>query len=206
MNYYSSREMYMSQTSMSFGEENLILRDGEVTYYPNFFSKDYFSRLFQEVDWQEDQITIFGRTHNIPRLQAWYADEGLEYSYSGIQLKHHKWSQLLLEIKSMVEQHTKLQFNGCLINLYRNGSDYVSWHSDDEDELGVHPNIASVSFGESRVLSFRHKISRELVKCTVEDNSLVLMRAPLQKFWEHQINKTAKDIGPRINLTFRRLI
>jgi len=190
---------------MSFGEEQIILSDGEVTYFSNFFEEDFFNELVNEIDWQEDQITIFGKTHKVPRLQAWYADNDLNYSYSGIELKHHEWTKVLLRIKKQVESHTKLHFNGCLVNLYRTGSDYVSWHSDDEGELGDKPNIASVSFGESRILSFRHKLTKKVIKCVVENNSLMIMKEPLQKYWEHQLNKTAKDVEARINLTFRYL-
>ncbi|OUR97056.1 hypothetical protein A9Q84_12045 [Halobacteriovorax marinus] len=195
----------MNQKSLNFGEEELISFDGEVSYFSNFFEKDYFFELYNKIEWQEDEITIFGKTHPIPRLQAWYADDRLNYSYSGIILKHHHWTKILLEIKNKVESETGFKFNGCLINLYRDGRDYVSWHSDDEVELGEAPDIASVSFGETRTLSFRHRETKKVVKCQLDSGSLIVMKSPLQKFWEHQLNKSSKDIGARINLTFRYL-
>ncbi|MFM5982088.1 MAG: alpha-ketoglutarate-dependent dioxygenase AlkB, partial [Sphaerospermopsis kisseleviana] len=54
----------------------------------------------------------------------------------------------------------QFNFNSVLLNLYRDGKDSVSWHSDDEPELGKNPIIASVSFGATRRFSLRHKHSK----------------------------------------------
>ena len=40
-------------------------------------------------------------------------------------------------------------------------------------------------------------------KIILEHGSLLLMKGTTQHFWKHQIPKTAKPIGPRINATFR---
>ncbi|MDD0853476.1 alpha-ketoglutarate-dependent dioxygenase AlkB [Halobacteriovorax sp. GB3] len=183
-------------------------RDGEVRYYPHFLEDDYFDLLNSQIEWRQDQITLYGKTHDVPRLQAWYGDEGVEYGYSNIPLSPKPWTKSLLEIKSLVEQKTGHHFNGCLCNLYRTGRDYASWHSDDEPELGRNPVIASVSLGDTRKFVLKHKTNKgiEKVEIELEDKSLLLMLGSLQHHWKHQLNKTQKAVGPRINLTFRKVI
>ena len=95
-------------------------------------------------------------------------------------------------------------YNAELLNRYRTGQDSVGWHSDDEPELGTNPVIASVSLGATRNFQFKHKTNPDL-KLSIEltNGSLLLMRGATQHFWKHQIPKTTKVLGPRINLTFR---
>ena len=57
---------------------------------------------------------------------------------------------MLKDIKNNVELITSTKFNSVLGNLYRNGSDSMGLHSDDEKELGSDPVIVSVSFGAER--------------------------------------------------------
>jgi alkylated DNA repair dioxygenase AlkB len=140
----------------------------------------------------------------IPRLTAWYGDQGKSYTYSGIEQHPEHWHPTLKLIKSKIEQIAQISFNSVLINLYRNGKDSVSWHSDDEPELGENPIIASVSFGATRRFYLRHKHSKNhKIDIDLASGSFLLMQGETQHFWQHQIAKTAKEIQPRINLTFR---
>ena len=93
-----------------------------------------------------------------------------------------------------------------LVNLYRDGNDSVSWHSDNEEINGSEPTIASVSLGETRRFDLRHKESGETVRVDLEDGSLLVMSGLSQLCWVHQIAKTKTKVGPRINLTFRRVV
>ncbi|MFG1483803.1 alpha-ketoglutarate-dependent dioxygenase AlkB [Halobacteriovorax sp. HFRX-2_2] len=185
------------------------LKDGTVIYYPNFFAKTKieFNDLKNSLRWQEGEITLYGKTHAIPRLHAWYSDEK-EYSYSGVKLPRNNWSDNLFILKEEIEKITKHQFNGCLCNLYRDGKDYAAWHSDDEASLGRNPVIASASFGESRKFVLKHRFDKsvEKVEILLEDKSLLIMKGALQHNWKHQLNKTAKQVDERINLTFRYII
>jgi alkylated DNA repair dioxygenase AlkB len=191
-------------------QDFLLDHDGQVIYYPNLIenSKQVYEELFQSIEWEEKEITLYGKTHKVPRLSAWYGDQGSDYTYSGVKMKVNTWSELLLQLKQTVETHANCQFNGVLCNLYRNGSDYAAWHSDDEPELGKNPVIASLSFGETRSFHLRHKTNKgiETYKFNLEDGSLILMKGALQHHWKHQLAKTAKKVEPRINLTFRKII
>ncbi|HLN93999.1 MAG TPA: alpha-ketoglutarate-dependent dioxygenase AlkB, partial [Flavobacterium sp.] len=66
--------------------------------------------------------------------------------------------------------------------------------------------IASVSLGAERMFHMRHNQEpTQTLKLRLEHGSLLLMGGTTQHFWKHQIPKTARPTGPRINLTFRIL-
>ena len=151
-------------------------------------------------------IKIFDKTHQIPRLQAWYADNEIEYTYSGKKLQRRNWNNLLLEIKEKIETITSFKFNSVLANLYRDGNDSMGLHSDDEKELGKNPVIASLSLGESREIYFKHKNKKLNLIIPQANGQLLVMHGKTQKYWKHEIKKTKKIKKPRINLTFRNII
>lgn len=186
---------------------NILPKDGEVLFFPNYFSKADSDRLFKSlidnILWQQDQIRIFGKMIDLPRLTAWYGEKDLSYTYSGISMKSNLWTPDLLEIKKHIEKEAKVNFTGVLLNLYRDGKDSVAWHSDDEKELGINPVIGSVSFGASRTFKFRHLQDKIVKKIELTHGSFVLMQKETQHKWEHEIPKTSKRLTPRINLTFR---
>ena len=184
------------------------LPDAEIEYYPNFFeidrSDDFFEKLQREIPWQQDDITVYGKTHPQPRLTALFGNEGKPYSYSNIVMQPNAWNPLLMFIKNEIEDIVAENFTTVLLNFYRDGKDSNGWHADNERELGRNPVIASVSFGAERSFHLQHNtIKEQKLKITLEHGSLLLMKGTTQHFWKHQIPKTAKPIGPRINLTFR---
>jgi len=188
----------------------LDLPDADTIYYPKFFDKEQsdliYTELLQDSAWQQDNITIFGKIHPQPRLTALYGNEGKPYSYSNITMQPHPWNSLLQKIKYYIEETTGYQFTTVLLNQYRDGKDSNGWHADNEKELGVNPIIASLSFGSERVFQLKHNTINEAKKSIVlEHGSLLLMKGSTQHFWKHQIPKTAKPIGTRINLTFRSI-
>lgn len=188
----------------------LDLPDAEIIYYPQFFDKvqadKIYTELLQDIAWQQDNITVFGKTHPQPRLTALYGNEGKPYSYSSIKMQPHPWNSILQKIKYYIEETTGWQFTTVLLNQYRDGKDSNGWHADNEKELGVNPIIASLSFGSERVFQLKHNTIADAKKSIVlEHGSLLLMKGSTQHFWKHQIPKTAKPIGTRINLTFRSI-
>mgnify|MGYP003396773155 FL=1 len=186
----------------------LHLPDAEIMYYPAFFDKkeadEIYEELMNSIPWQQDEITVYGKNHLQPRLTALYGNEGKSYSYSNIKMEPHPWNLLLQKIKLKIESTTGTTFTTVLLNHYRDGKDSNGWHADNEKELGINPTIASLSFGAERNFQLKHNSNKELRKSIVlEHGSLLLMKGSTQHFWKHQIPKTAKPIGPRINLTFR---
>ena len=166
----------------------------------------WFKSCLHDLNWETGFIKIFGKTHQIPRLQAWYADNEIEYTYSGKKLQRHNWNNLLLEIKEKIENITSFKFNSVLANLYRDGNDSMGLHSDDEKELGENPVIASLSLGETREIYFKHKNKKLNLVIPQASGQLILMHGKTQEYWKHEIKKTKKIKKPRINLTFRNII
>ena len=184
------------------------LPNATIEYYPNFFDIEkanfIFEKLYQEIPWQQDAITVFGKNHLQPRLTALFGNEGKPYSYSNIVMQPHRWNALLTYIKDEVEILCQEKFTTVLLNLYRDGRDSNGWHADNEKELGRNPTIASVSLGAERPFHLQHNFIKEAKqKIILEHGSLLIMKGETQHFWKHQIPKTAKPIPPRINLTFR---
>lgn len=188
-----------------FGEsKNLLPFDGEVLLYPQFFREDVFEQLVNEVPWKQDKMKIYGKEVNFPRLTAWYGESDEVYVYSGVVNVPVKFSPLLGDIKQAAEQQCGYRFNTALLNYYRDGNDSMGWHSDDETELGGSPVIASVSFGASRIFQFKHKRHKNAkVSIALNNGDLLIMKGQTQHHWLHQVPKTSKAQGARINITFR---
>ncbi|MFV8270850.1 alpha-ketoglutarate-dependent dioxygenase AlkB family protein [Flavobacterium sp. GT2N3] len=189
----------------------LNLPDAEIIYYPQFFDKEQadiiFAELLQEIPWQQDEIRVYGKIHPQPRLTALFGNEGKSYSYSNITMQPHPWNLLLQKLKMEIETIADVNFTTVLLNQYRDGKDSNGWHADNEKELGMNPVIASLSFGAERTFQLKHNLEKDQKKSIIlEHGSLLLMKGTTQHFWKHQIPKTAKLIGPRINATFRDII
>jgi len=186
---------------------NIHIRNGEYVYIPGFFNQlesiRFLKSLREKVIWKQESMNMYGKKVEFPRLMAWYSYDNMPYSFSGISLNPNPWTEEILEIKHRIEPLANIIFNRALLNLYRNGKDSVSWHADDEPELGQNPIVASVSFGATRKLQLRHNITREKIEFHLTNGSLLIMKGELQHYWQHQVPKTQNKIGERINLTFR---
>lgn len=190
--------------------EFIKIANGEFVYIPGFFNRQlasrYLAMLQENILWKQEKMNMYGRQVDFPRLTSWYGDTGKPYSFSGIKLTPHPWTAELIEIKQQVDTFCSISFNSVLLNLYRNGNDSISWHSDAEKELGINPIIASVNFGGARIFQMRHNTTHEKISLTLEHGSLLVMKGELQHHWKHQVPKTKIEVAPRINLTFRVIL
>jgi alkylated DNA repair dioxygenase AlkB len=159
--------------------------------------------LLSSVQWSETEIVLFGKPVKVPRLTAWYGDAGASYVYSGLRNVPLPWTGELELLRDLVSKKAGTPFNSVLLNRYRSSTDSVSWHSDDEPELGPTPTIASLSLGATRRFRLRNKQTRETHGLDLESGSLLLMDGESQRLWEHCVPKTKRQVGERINLTFR---
>tara|TARA_B100001063_G_C16618260_1_gene479329 strand:+ start:169 stop:804 length:636 start_codon:yes stop_codon:yes gene_type:complete len=182
-------------------------RTADIVFWPQWLDQSSANSLLttaiEQTPWREDFIQIMGKKIPIPRLQNWFGDPGTSYTYSRIRLPAIKFPDWMNVLRLNVEASTKCQFNRALVNYYRDGSDSVDWHADDEPELGVEPVIASVSLGASREFQLRHNISREIVKIVLPHGSLLLMSGGIQEHWQHRIAKVKNLNEARVNFTFR---
>jgi alkylated DNA repair dioxygenase AlkB len=185
----------------------LDMPDADLKYYPNFIAASeaaiLMQALHQSLEWRQEQITLYGKTFDVPRLQAWYGDKSARYQYSNLSLRPLPWNSVLLALKQKCENASNSHFNSVLANLYRHGQDGMGRHADNEPELGQQPVIASLSFGEERNLDFYHNTTKNKVRLPLHNGSLLVMSGDTQKYWQHSVAKTKKKLAQRINLTFR---
>jgi alkylated DNA repair dioxygenase AlkB len=188
---------------------NIINKDGIVDYYGKIFSKIESDRLYElllnNINWKNDEAIIYGKHIITKRKIAWYGDSDYSYKYSNISKQALPWTEYLLVIKKKVEEIIGSNFNSCLLNLYHNGKEGVTWHSDGEKTLGNTPLIASLSFRAERKFSFKHKQTKQLVSLILEHGSLLVMKDKTQTNWLHSLPITKKISNLRINLTFRTI-
>lgn len=188
---------------------NLLPKDGIARYFQNIFdgvtSDLLYQSLFRSLDWQPDQLWMFGKIVTTQRKVAWVGDDGCSYTYSRIKKEPQAWTSELLEIKSKAEELAQWKLNSCLLNLYHDGNEGMGWHSDDEIELDKGAPIISISLGGARKFAFRHKLDGTSVSLLLENGSALAMHTPTQAFWRHSLLKTKLPVAPRINLTFRAI-
>jgi len=194
-------------TSGKRGKVIFDLPDADVMLIDNFFSKEesdyYYNTLLNQTKWQEYQMPMYDKIVTAPRMISWFEDK----DNVGADPEVPELTPDLQEIRKRVENEVNLKFNAVLLNLYRNGNDGVAWHSDKTNKSGPDPIIASVTFGETRIFRLRHKTRKDIpqVEIPLYHGTFLLMAGRTNSFWEHQVPKTAKNILPRINLTFRQI-
>jgi alpha-ketoglutarate-dependent dioxygenase alkB family protein 2 len=183
-----------------------------IQYIPNFLPKEIvktaFSDILKEAEFLSDEesaIVMMGKKINIPRKQCGYGDEGTSYKFTGVKVEGKTWTDvpILNTIKEYLHEKLNIPVNFVLVNFYRNGDDYIGYHSDDEKDLDGKQPIVSLSFGAERSFLLKHKITGKTHEQVLQDNSCILMIPPCQKLYKHSLPKRKKVIEPRINLTFR---
>ncbi len=188
--------------------EKISIVGGELAIDENFLSlaqADSLLELFLiELPWRHDEITVFGKSHLMPRMHCFQSELSVNYQYSNLSLTPSNYHPKVLQLKRYLEAVTGVSYNAVLINLYRNGLDKMGWHSDDEPELGINPNIASISLGVERCFKLRHK-QKDAAEISLElaHGSLLQMSGSLQANWQHSLPVRKRISLPRINLTFR---
>ncbi len=197
----------------------LPLQDAEIALDPDWLPVQEAARLLAAlqaaIPWQVHRIRMFGREVDSPRLSCWIGDPGAIYTYSRTTFEPRPWPATLLPVRARLREATGIDFNSVLANLYRDGRDYMGWHSDNEPALGPRPVIASVSLGATRRFVLKHRGATagpgihdgpRSLALPLNAGSLLLMRGDTQRHYRHALPRTAKAIGPRVNLTFRRIV
>jgi len=187
-------------------ESIISINNGAYIFIKNYYETNaanvYFKKLFTEIEWRQEAMFMFGKKINFPRLMAYYGD-GASYRFSRKTFAPSPWIAPLSEIRHDLESDFHYSFNSVLANLYRHQMDSMSWHQDDEKEMGKNPIIASVNFGATRQFEMRHIQTKEKIKFDLEHGSLLIMLGETQHYWQHQLPKLKRPLGSRINLTYR---
>ncbi|MFY8024416.1 MAG: alpha-ketoglutarate-dependent dioxygenase AlkB family protein [Sediminibacterium sp.] len=201
----------MIQSSL-FEEEqpNILPYDGIAHYYGSIYNHEesnyFLNTLLNTIDWQNDQIKIFGKLIVTKRKVAWYGSLPFEYRYSNTTKKALPFTPALIALKEKIEAVSGETYNSCLLNLYHNGNEGMGWHSDAEAELKKDGAIASLSFGAERKFLFKHKVSTEKRAIFLQSGSLLVMKGATQTHWVHQLPASKKIKELRVNLTFRTIV
>ncbi|CAF2077343.1 unnamed protein product [Rotaria magnacalcarata] len=202
-------------------EEIKIDTQSTVKWCPDFISKEegdaLFDHLMEELNFEHTEISMYGKPVNLPRLQSWFAEEGLVVKELFQKQKQHIWTSPMRKLKTQLEKLLGAEFDYCLVNLYRDGNDYINFHADNEAK----DIVASVTLGATRKFLVRHiscfgkSHTRKRKPLTTPDKkeyeflltngSLIVMLGDMQQYWKHSVPKEKKVQAPRINLTFRTM-
>lgn len=161
---------------------------------------------------------MYGKTLDVPRLECWFGDR--PYRFGGRTEFPKPWPAAALALRSEVEFRSGARFDSCFVNFYRDQNDCIGWHADDDDWIG--PVIASVSFGAPRRFVMREKASLKAIhesdseaaerkgglkaEWLLGDGDLFVMRAGVQRAWQHTVPRQKAHCGPRLNFTFRQTV
>jgi alkylated DNA repair dioxygenase AlkB len=195
-----------------------------VTYEPSFLSDEEANTLMKALiegeEWEQRAIQVFGKAVDQPRLMSWGGE--LPYRYSGQTLPPREVFPVLSDVWRRVEEACGHSFNHVLLNYYRDGRDYMGMHADDEAELGLNPVIAALSLGVTRRFVMapkqrkrdqrkrgrgkRRPVGQQTLR--LHHGSLMVMGGDMQHYWRHGVPKMTQkeESGPRINITFRKLL
>lgn len=172
-----------------------------VTYYPSFgvFTFSAFQALRDELNWE--------RRDDAPRCEYYCNDFPKSYVYGrgrGARIYEPRpYHPVILEIRELLEDLIKTQFEVCFLNRYLNQSDQLGWHSDNSPEMDDTRPIATVSLGVEREIWFREIGGTEIEKLLLENGSVAIMHPGMQDTHQHRIPKAGFQCGERISLTFR---
>ena len=162
------------------------------------------TKLRADLNWQQPVVKVYGKRHAVPRLTMFLADRGVQYRYSSTLHSGEGWPEWFEPLLHQVNKASGTRFNGCLLNLYRDGDDRMGWHADDEREIDQEQPISSLSLGATRDFCLRHRVDREQRQTIpLTDGDLLIMHPGCQQGWMHGVPTRRRISTPRINLTFR---
>ncbi|CAF1058647.1 unnamed protein product [Adineta ricciae] len=202
-------------------QEIQIDSESTLQWCPDFINKEetnsLFDHLMKELNFEHTQITMYGKPIHLPRLQSWFADEGIVVKELFQKQKQHVWTSPMQMLKAQLEKQLNVKFDYCLVNLYRDGNDYINFHADNEAK----DIIASITLGATRKFLVRHlrcfgkNLTRKRKQLTnpekkdyefsLTNGSLIVMSGATQQYWKHSVPKEKHVKTPRLNLTFRTL-
>jgi len=195
-----------------------------------------FASLKNEVAWQ----VMNHRGNEVPRLVA---VQGQVEEDGSFPIYRHpadnsppclSFTPTVLQIKHRVEKVLSHPVNHVLIQMYRDGNDSISEHSDKTIDVVKDSKIVNVSLGAQRVMVLRPKKStmeaaaarvsgetttpRPSLRIPLPHNSMFVLGLKTNRYWLHAIArdkrpeslKSAVELSPetngaRISLTFRHI-
>jgi alkylated DNA repair dioxygenase AlkB len=152
---------------------------------------------------EASQVMMFGEKVNIPRKQVAFSDPGISYRFAGADVPGKPWPEFLSIIRDEMNNYLRVQgilpkdsedkLNYVLVNLYRDGSDYIGPHRDNEPDMydittiqdGTAKKetvIVSLSFGASRDFIFQRQDNPAIrYPMILQSGDLLVMRGDTNK-------------------------
>ena len=175
---------------------------------PNFLSIDneQFQELWDLKPEEPSYIKLYGKSIVIPRRQALFGNSN--YTFSGATvLPNPMNNQIMIDLLQKINQlEPDFQFNGVFVNWYKDGEDYIGYHSDNERDLNRKAPIYSISLGAKRKFNIKNKDTGVVTSIDMPDGILIIMGGDMQKEFKHSVPKTKKCKDKRINFTVRCFI
>lgn len=179
-----------------------------VEYISDFIEKSHADRYMAELrtlPFYRPTFRIRGKEAKPKRLMLAHGDTNTSYAFSGTSLPANPWTPLTIELRDKVEKETACTFNYVLLNLYKDGNDFISHHKDNETCLNVNFPIAVLSFGGKRTIEFkRSNVPSTFIE--LEHGSFYSISKPSNELFTHGIAPEPDNKDMRISLTFRHLI
>jgi hypothetical protein len=168
----------------------------------------YIANAFTAEDEQLASVPWVNRTE--ARLECFMSPVPRKYIYgSGRGVREYfsvEMAPWVLGIMSALDGDP----NVCFFNRYDSKQNALGWHSDDSPDTSMAHPISVVSFGAAREIWWRKIGASGIVppeeRKLLEPGSLFVMPAGFQGLYEHRIPKADRDVGPRVSLTFRRML
>jgi len=150
------------------------------------------------------KIRVFGKDAHMQRSVGFFSDDCAGYKYSGQTSNATLMTAELRRLLNYVNSRLGCNFNGILVNMYANGDEYISKHSDDESSLDPTAGVVSMTLGAERKFRIRDKKTNKIIVDvpTREDEMIQMSGACFQKKYTHEI-PIQKGMGKRVSFTFR---
>lgn len=196
--------------SLRIKQKNNKMTDNfNIVLLENIMNSDYYNDLWHEVEW----LDIMNKDNPIPRLFALQGNiiNGSIPLYRfpiDIYPRVEQFTPTVDKIRLELERRLNTEFNHCIIQLYRDGSDNISSHSD--KTLDIKPNslIINYSAGAMRVMKFKKKESENskgIRNIALPNDSALVMDLITNKYYKHSIRKDSSIKDQRISITFRNI-
>lgn len=178
--------------------------------------------LKKEIQFKE----MYSQGSPVPRLisiQGIYKETKPLYRHpADSQPEIEQMTPIVKHICDVLSLKCDQQFNHVLIQLYRDGNDYIGEHADKTLDIKKDTHIVNYSIGATREMRLRKKKTsgenkeRENIKIKLTHNSLFVLGWETNKRWLHSIHqdkrpkfeKTEDELfnsGERISFTFRSI-
>ncbi|WP_374946232.1 alpha-ketoglutarate-dependent dioxygenase AlkB [Agreia sp.] len=160
-------------------------------------SDSLFEDLVHAVDWRADRREMYDRVVEVPRLVSHFG--------AADRMPHPTLDESMRLLNEHYAQLDDERFATAGLCFYRTGDDSVAWHGDRVGRsVQRDTRVAILSVGAERVLSVRPVGGGDTSRFAVGHGDLIVMGGSCQRTYEHAILKSAKAVGPRISVQFRR--